>query len=111
MRCSATLAMSMVVKLLLQASVQRVKIVNRSSSLAVASNADVKLFPGRNSGLHRRPHAHDVPPLCKLQAGLKLLNISLEASFLVVLAGDVSLNPGPKTDPCVLCAKCCRKSQ
>ena len=49
---------------ILQASVQRVKIVNPSSSLAVASNADVKLFPGGNSGLHRRPSAHDVPPLC-----------------------------------------------
>ena len=82
-------------ELLLQASVQRVKIVNPSSSLAVASNADVKLFPGRNSGLHCRPRTHVVPPLCKLQAGLKLLNISLAASFLVVLAGDVNLNPGP----------------
>ena len=61
--------------------------------------------------LHRRPRAHDVLPLCKLQAGLKLLNISLAASFLVVLAGDVSLNPGPETDQCALCAKGCRKNQ
>lgn len=104
LRCCATLAMFMVVELLLQASVQRVKIVNPSSSLAVASNADVKLFPGWNSGLNRRSGARDVPSLRKLQAGLKLLNISLAASFLVVLAGDVSLNPGPKTDPCALCA-------
>lgn len=111
LRCSATLAMFMVVELLLRASVQRVKILNPSSSLAVASNADVKLFPGRNSGAHGRPRAHNVPPLCKLQAGLKLLNISLAASFLVVLAGDVSLNPGSETDPCALCAKGCRKHQ
>ena len=41
LRCSATVAMFMVVELLLQASVQRVKIMNRSSSLAVASNADI----------------------------------------------------------------------
>ena len=68
-------------------------------------------FPGRNSGLHRCPCTHDVLPLCKLQAGLKLLNISLAASFLVVLAGDVSLNPGPETDPCALCTKGCRKNQ
>ena len=108
---SATLVMLMVVELLLQSSVQRVKIINPSLSLAVASNADVKLFPGRNSGLHRCPCTHDVPPLCKLQAGLKLLNISLAASFLVVLAGDVSLNPGPETDPCALCTKGCRKNQ
>ena len=108
---SATLVMLMVAELLLQSSVQRVKIINPSSSLAVASNADVKLFPGRNSGLHRRPRTHDVPPLCKLQAGLKLLNTSLAASFLVVLAGDVSLNPGPGTDPCALCTKGCRKNQ
>ena len=69
---SATLAMLMVVELLLQSSVQRVKIINPSSSLAVASNVDVKLFPGRNSGLHRCLRSHDVLPLCKLQAGLKL---------------------------------------
>ena len=106
---SATLVMLMVVELLLQSSVQRVKIINPSSSLAVALNADVTLFPDRNSGLHRRPRTHDVPPLCKLQAGLKLLNISLAASFLVVLAGDVSLNPGPETDPCALCTKGRRK--
>ena len=41
---SATLVMLMVVELLLQSSVQRVKIINPSLSLAVASNADVKLF-------------------------------------------------------------------
>ena len=108
---SATLVMLMVVELLLQSSVQRVKIINPSLSLAVASNADVKRFPGRNSGLHRCPCTHDVLPLCKLQAGLKLLNISLAASFLVVLAGDVSLNPGPETDHCALCTKGCRKNQ
>ena len=68
-------------------------------------------FPGRNSGLHRCPCTHDVLPLCKLQAGLKLLNISFAASFLVVLAGDVSLNPGPETDHCALCTKGCRKNQ
>ena len=68
-------------------------------------------FPGRNSGLHRCPCTHDVLPLCKLQAGLKLLNISFAALFLVVLAGDVSLNPGPETDHCALCTKGCRKNQ
>ena len=41
---SATLVMLMVVELLLQSSVQRVKIINPSLSLAVASNTDVKLF-------------------------------------------------------------------
>ena len=29
----------------------------------------------------------------------------------MVLAGDVSLNPGPETDPCALCTKGCRKNQ
>ena len=100
---SATLVMLMIVELLLQSSVQRVKIINPSSSLAIASNAD--------AATRRRPRTHDVPPLCKLQADLKLLNISLAASFLVVLAGDVSLNPGPETDPCALCTKGCRKNQ
>ena len=41
---SATLEMLMVAELLLQSPVQKVKIINPSLSLAVASNADVKLF-------------------------------------------------------------------
>ena len=88
-RYSATFVVFMVVVLLLQTHVQSIKIVSFSSLLAVAAKLDIKHFPGRNSGLHRCPHASDLPPLCKLQAGLKLLNISLAAS-LVVLAADVS---------------------
>ena len=109
--CSATFVLVMVILLLLQTPAQIGKITSFSSSLAVASKLDVKHFPGRNSGLHRRPRGLNVPPSLKLQVGLKLINISLAASFFVILAGDVSLNPGPIRDPCVLCAKGCRINQ
>ena len=109
--CSATLVVFMIILLLLQTPAQTGTITSFTSSLAVASKLDVKHFPGRNSGLHRRPRALNVPPSLKLQTGLKLVNTSLTASFFVILAGDVSLNPGPIRDPCVLCAKGCRMNQ
>ena len=62
-RYSATFVVFMVVVLLLQTHVQSIKTVSLSSSLAVAAKFDIKHFPGRNSGLHRRPHASDLPPL------------------------------------------------
>ena len=39
-----------------------------------------------------------------------MLNTSLCAS-LIILCGDVSLNPGPVEDPCFLCKKECRSNQ
>ena len=68
-------------------------------------------FPGRNSGLPRRSTGVPSPPSCKLQGSIYLANISLSAAFLVLLAGDVSSNPGPVNYPCGICSKGCRSNQ
>ncbi len=44
-------------------------------------------------------------------AGLKLANITAYATCLVILSGDVALNPGPVKDPCAVCQKGCRQNQ
>lgn len=58
---------------------------------------DVKHFPGRNTpGLPRHSRRRVIlPPSLKLKIGLHLLRASITASCLIILAGDVSLNPGP----------------
>ena len=80
--------------------------------LKVSSGSDVKVYPGRNSPGWRRTCSAIVSlsPFSKASLGLKLVNITLVASLLL-LAGDVSSNPGPVTDPCGLCSKGCRKNQ
>ena len=35
----------------------------------------------------------------------------LTASCLIILAGDVSKNPSPVSDPCAICSKGCRRNQ
>ena len=52
-----------------------------------------------------------LPPSHKLEIGIKLINITLFALNLVLMAGDFSLNPGSIKDPCVLCTKGCRLNQ
>ena len=54
-----------------------------------------KVFSGRNDGLHRNARGNTLPPYLQLEAGLMVAKFSLTATALVLLAGDVSLNPGP----------------
>ena len=79
--------------------------------LFLALNLNSANFPGRNSGLPRRSTTVSSPPSCKLQASIYLVNISLSAAYLVLLAGDVSSNPGPVRYPCGICSKGCRSNQ
>ena len=37
--------------------------------------------------------------------------MTLTASCLILLSGDISENPGPVKDPCGVCSKGCRKNQ
>ena len=84
------------------------RLLSHSATLVMLISNDCKPFSVTCCCVERRCQAFS---WSKLQAGLKLLKISLATSFLVVLAGDVSLNPGPETDPCALCTKGCWKSQ
>ena len=44
-------------------------------------------------------------------AALKFANITVCATYMVLLAGDIQENPGPVTDACAVCTKGCRKNQ
>ena len=66
---------------------------------------DVKAFPGRNSG-PRRFRCAEISSQRKVMAGIRLLNLSLSASMLVLLSGDVSLNPGPNYNSLADVSKC-----
>ena len=52
-------------------------------------------YPTRNSGLCQKSKQSNILPSLKVKAGIKLPTISLYAFSLVLLAGDVSRNPGP----------------
>ena len=72
--------------------------VNSYSSVVLALKSDVKqcLRRGEIDGSSRKySTTSKVSPSWKLRAGLRLVNITMTASLLVLLAGDVSSNPGP----------------
>ena len=84
---------------------------NDGSFLLIARKLNYMQYPSRNSSLwHRRPRGPTLPSPLKALAGLYMLNTSLCAS-LILLSGDINLNPGPVKDPCFLCNKGCRSNQ
>lgn len=76
---------------------------------------DLKLnsisYPGHNSGLPRQSRVVSTEPSLKFQSCIYLANIGLSASLVVLLSGDVSLNPGLVKDPCAVCLNGCRSNQ
>ncbi len=65
-------------------------------SIIVAKSLDVKHYPTRNSGPTRRfTRFALLPPSLKCMASLKLANVTLSATYFVLLAGDIQQNPGP----------------
>ena len=68
---------------------------NGAVDIMLALKLDKKQFPTRNTcGLPR----YSVPYAGLPVVGLHLLNVTMAASSLVLLAGDVSMNPGPILD-------------
>ena len=65
------------------------------ASLMISIGADAIKYPNRNCGLSRKSKQSNILPSLKVSAGIKLLNVNLYAYSLVLLAGDVSRNPGP----------------
>ena len=83
-----------------------------SCSISVSTGLDIKQYPTRNSGPTRRFLREAlVPPSLKCMAALKFANITVCATYMVLLAGDIQENPGPVTDACAVCTKGCRKNQ
>lgn len=83
-----------------------------SGSIFVTSGLDVKDYPTRTSGLPRK-FVRDVrvSPSLKCLVGLKPANVSICATFMVLLAGDIQQNPRPVKDPCLVFSSGCRKAQ
>ena len=74
---------------------------------------DSKHFPSRNSGLPRRSMrsgSNSISVDLQFVSIIGLTKATLIASQLVILAGDVSTNPGPM-DVCQACNKGCRNNQ
>ena len=84
-----------------------------SQSVMIALNADQRSYPSRNTPGFERSFCQttNVPPYLKAKVICQALNLTLTASTLVLLAGDVSENPGPVKDACGVCLKGCRKNQ
>ena len=81
-------------------------------SLFVAKGLHVKHYPTRNVGSSRRfRHETTTPSSLECMAGLKIANITLCATYLVLLARDIQQNPGPVKEPCAVCKKGCRRHE
>ena len=83
-----------------------------SCSISVSMGLYIKQYPTRNSGPTRRFLREVlVPPSLKRVAALKLANITVCATYMVLLAGDIQEDLGPMTDACAVCTEGCRKNQ
>ena len=77
---------------------------------------DAKSYPGRNdlrrnAGVSKSGLRKDLSRRDKLRNVLRLTNLSMCAWYLILLSGDIQLNPGPtrrEKDPCSICSKGCR---
>ena len=79
------------------------------SNLYLSLNLHKREFPGRTDGPRRCSLSSSLSPYLKVKVGLYLSELSLCAGYLVLLSGDVSLNPGP--DQCAGCLKGIRTRQ
>ena len=73
---------------------------NGAFDIMFALKLDKKQFPTRNTcGLPRHSvSCAGLPVSRKMEIGLHLLNVTMAASSLILLAGVVSMNPGPIFD-------------
>ena len=77
---------------------------------------DVKSYPGKkdlrkNAGVTTNGTRKGLPLSDKLRSMLCLTNLSMCAWYLILLSGDIQMNPGPTRrveDPCSVCSKGCR---
>ena len=82
--------------LTINSSLRVCRVSNPAAALLVAFNGDRLIVPSRNHCSSRHySSSPSTPPFWKARVGLKLVKLSLCAGYLVLLSGDVSLNPGP----------------
>ena len=83
------------------------KVNNKARKVYILSGLDIKHFPSRDSGLPRKydQESHVSPSLKRITAIL-VTSMSMSAGFLVFLAGDISLSPGPIKNSAIVCPGC-----
>ena len=69
---------------------------SKSAVMFIDVKLDIKPPLSRNSVSRFFSCTTKLPTTTKSEAGIKLLNMSLSASMLILIAGEVSLKPGPK---------------
>ena len=129
LRCSAMFLTWLLFMTVLISSKGNSGLDKKVCSIVVVKGLDVNHYPTRNSGPTRRyVRVAVLPPALKCLAGLRLANITLCASYLVLLAGDIQQNPGPtknysclkrrrnetcagQTVKCGLCTKAVKRNQ
>ena len=67
---------------------------SKSAVMFIDVKLDIKPPLSRNSGSRFYSYTKKLPTTTKCEAGIKLLNMTLSASMLILIAGDVSLKPG-----------------
>ena len=98
-RVSVFLVLVLIQSLLLESLKINAGISTSSSSIMIALNLHVKLFPSRNTrGFSRTSPATHCPLSHKITQSLYIARVSLAAYYLVLLSGDVNPNPGPISD-------------
>ncbi|CAB4032232.1 Hypothetical predicted protein, partial [Paramuricea clavata] len=83
--------------------------ISNVSSIFLAIGRDKVLYPSRNSGLSRRYRTSScVPTSLKASSALYLAKTTMCAGYLILLAGDVNINPGPVGNRALECPACCK---
>ena len=83
------------------------KVNNEAKNVYILNGLDIKHFPSRNSGLPRKYDEElHVSPSLKCATAISVTRLSMSAGFLALLAGDVSLNPGPMKNSAIVCPGC-----
>ena len=90
---------------LIFASYRRNESKNGVTSVSIASNADKICYPRRNLARWFRTSS---PIPCSVQVCrvMRVIKLSLCASYPILLAGDVRINPGPVNNNNSTCAYC-----
>jgi len=68
------------------------------SSVSIYTNLDVHYFLSRSSSLHRRYRRHcstEALSFDRAKNGIYLIKHLIAATYLLLLAGDININPGP----------------
>ena len=114
---SPSKSLVLVIFLTLILSIQPLKPMERYSnglfSLAAVLNKEYSVYWPRYATklIHPSCGTITIPSSLRARAGIYIIKVTLLAVNLVLLAGDISENPGPIKYPCGVCLRGCRVNQ